>query len=96
VHVTNAKLRLHARLYVCPYISHPRILIGEHEGKRPLGDLGIDWNIIIRWILEKLDMKVWTAFVWFKTGPDCDLSLTQKPNESFHKKGNIFDQRSEY
>jgi hypothetical protein len=29
------------------------ILDGHPEGKRPLGDSGVNWRIILRWILEK-------------------------------------------
>jgi hypothetical protein len=29
------------------------ILVGKSEGKRPLGDLGIDGKIILEWILGK-------------------------------------------
>jgi hypothetical protein len=28
-----------------------RVLVGKPEGKRPLGDSGIDGRIILRWIL---------------------------------------------
>jgi len=30
-----------------------RILVGKPEGKRPLWRLGIDWRIILKWILNK-------------------------------------------
>jgi hypothetical protein len=28
-----------------------KILVRKPYGKRPLGDLGIDWSIILKWIL---------------------------------------------
>jgi len=30
-----------------------RVLVGEPEGKRPLGDPGVDGRIILRWIFRK-------------------------------------------
>jgi hypothetical protein len=29
------------------------VLVGKPEGKRPLGDPGIYWRIILRWIFRK-------------------------------------------
>jgi hypothetical protein len=30
-----------------------RVLVGKLEGKRPLEELGIDGNIILKWILQR-------------------------------------------
>jgi hypothetical protein len=30
-----------------------RVLVGKPEGKRPLGRVGIDWMIILKWISTK-------------------------------------------
>jgi hypothetical protein len=27
-----------------------RVLVGKYEGKRPLGRVGVDWMIILKWI----------------------------------------------
>jgi hypothetical protein len=44
-----------------------KILIRKSEGKRPLGRQGTNGKIILQWILEKQDEKLWTAFIWFRT-----------------------------
>jgi len=33
------------------------VLVGKPEGKRPLGDPGIDGWIILRWIFRKWDVR---------------------------------------
>ena len=34
-----------------------RVLMGKPEGKRPLGNPGVDGRIILRWIFRKWDGK---------------------------------------
>jgi hypothetical protein len=34
------------------------------NGKDHLGDLGIYGKIIIKWILRKYGVRVWTGFMW--------------------------------
>jgi hypothetical protein len=36
------------------------VLVGSPEGKRPLGDPGVDGMIVLRWIFNKLDLGIWT------------------------------------
>jgi len=45
-----------------------RVLMGKHEGKRPLGDPGVDGRIILRWGLRKWDVRVWTGLSWLRIG----------------------------
>jgi hypothetical protein len=33
-----------------------------------LGELGIDGRIILKWILKKENVKVWTDFMWLRIG----------------------------
>jgi hypothetical protein len=33
-----------------------------------LGDTGVDWRIILRWILRKRDVRVWTGSGWLRIG----------------------------
>jgi len=41
-----------------------RALVGIQEGKRPLGRLGVDGWIILRWISKKWDVGIWTWLGW--------------------------------
>ena len=45
-----------------------RVLVGKPEGKRPMGDPGIDGKIILRWIFMKWDVGVWTGLSWHRIG----------------------------
>jgi hypothetical protein len=45
-----------------------RVLVGKHEGKRPLGRPGVDGRIILRWIFRKWDVVVWTVSSWLRIG----------------------------
>jgi hypothetical protein len=42
--------------------------IGEPEGKKPLGRLGIIGKVISKWALKKEVVKMWTGFIWLRTG----------------------------
>jgi len=41
-----------------------RVLVGKPEGRRPLGDLGIDGGIILGWISRRWDVGMWTGLGW--------------------------------
>jgi len=47
-----------------------RVLVGKPGRKRLLGRPSIDGRIILRWILRKWDVGVWTGSSWLKTGTD--------------------------
>ena len=38
-----------------------RFLVRTSEGKRPIGEQGVDGKIILRWIFRKWDVGVWTG-----------------------------------
>jgi hypothetical protein len=42
------------------------VLVGIPEGKRHLGDPGVDGRIILRWIFRKWDLRVWTGLGWLR------------------------------
>ena len=44
------------------------VLVGKPEGKNHLGDPGIDGRIILRWIITKWDVGVWTGLSWPHAG----------------------------
>jgi len=43
-----------------------RVLVGKPEGKRPLGDTGVDGRTMLRWIFRKWDVGVWTGSGWLR------------------------------
>jgi hypothetical protein len=45
-----------------------RFLVGEPEGKRPLGRPRRRWEDNIQWIFRKWDMGVWTRSSWLRIG----------------------------
>jgi hypothetical protein len=40
--------------------------VGNPEGKRPLGNPGIDERIILKWIFRKWFLLVWTGLGWLR------------------------------
>ena len=40
--------------------------MGRLEGKKPLGNTGIDGKIILRWIFKRWDGEGWTGLNWLK------------------------------
>jgi hypothetical protein len=45
-----------------------RILVGEPEGKRPLGRQSCKWWTVFKWILERWDGMVGTGSNWLRIG----------------------------
>jgi hypothetical protein len=45
-----------------------RVLVGKPEGKRPLGEPGVDGRIILIWIFRKWNMGLWTGLSWLRIG----------------------------
>ena len=43
-------------------------MVGKPEGKRPLGDLGVDGWIILGWISRRWDVGIWTGLGWLRIG----------------------------
>ena len=41
-----------------------RVLVGKPECRRPLGDLGVDGLLILRWISRKWDVCIWSGLGW--------------------------------
>jgi len=41
-----------------------------------LEDIGVDGRTILEWILEKQDWKVWTGFMWLRTGTSDGILCT--------------------
>jgi hypothetical protein len=45
-----------------------RVLVGKPEGKRPLGNPGVDERIMLGCIFKKWDVGVRTGLVWLRIG----------------------------
>ena len=45
-----------------------RVLVGEPEGKRPLGRPTLDGRIILRWNFRKWEGVVGTGWSWLRIG----------------------------
>ena len=45
-----------------------RVLVGRPEGKRPLGRPRRRWGIILKLILRKWDVGVWSGSSWLRIG----------------------------
>jgi hypothetical protein len=43
---------------------HTEFYLGHQKGRDHFGDLGSDRRIILKWILQKEDVRVWTKFIW--------------------------------
>jgi len=45
------------------------VLVGKPEGKRPLGNPGVeDGKIILKWIFRMWNVGVWTGSNWLRIG----------------------------
>jgi hypothetical protein len=44
-----------------------RVLVRKPEGKRPLGNLGVE-GIILKWMFKKYEGEIGTGLIWFRIG----------------------------
>jgi len=45
-----------------------RVLVEIPERKGHLGDPGLDGGIVLRWLIRKWDVGVWTGSSWLRIG----------------------------
>jgi len=48
--------------------AYTRFWCGNVRERNDLEDPGVDGRIILRWILRKCDVGVWTGSSWFRIG----------------------------
>jgi hypothetical protein len=41
-------------------------LLENLKGRDLTEDLAMNWKVILKWILDKHDRKMWTGFIWLK------------------------------
>jgi hypothetical protein len=45
-----------------------KLLVRKRECKRHSEDVGLDWRIILKWILERYDFRLWIGLIWLWIG----------------------------
>jgi hypothetical protein len=50
-----------------------KISATKPEGRKYLGDLGVDGRITLKWILKKRSVRVWIGFIWLRIAPEVEL-----------------------
>jgi hypothetical protein len=53
------------------------VLVGKANGRNYLEALGIDWSVILKWILKRWDGATWTGLIWLRIGTMDRFFLTQ-------------------
>jgi hypothetical protein len=64
-------MRIHGSVlgpYLNQFVVCLKMLFGKPEGKYRLEDRGVDGRIILKRILEKYFVKLWTEFSWLVVG----------------------------
>jgi hypothetical protein len=44
------------------------ILVGNLKGRDHLKDLDVHARIILKWIIQKQSVRLWTGFIWLRIG----------------------------
>jgi hypothetical protein len=48
-------------------------------------DLGVDWKIILKWITDKQNGKMWIGSIWLRIGTKFRLIQTRQRTFRFYK-----------
>jgi hypothetical protein len=52
---------------------HTTFFVGNMNGRHHLGDISVDGRIILKRILNKYGVMMWTGFIWLRTGSSGEL-----------------------
>jgi len=69
------------------------IVRGNSEGNRQFlggGYVGTHWNIILKWMLMKLNWRIWAIFKWFRVSFIEGFFVTSVMNVPLSRKATIF------
>ena len=67
-----------------------RVLVRKPEGTRPDGRCRLDERIILKFILNKQDLRAWTELIWLGTWTRGELVVSTTVNFGGHKTAGNF------
>jgi hypothetical protein len=65
---------------------HTTFLSENLKGRDHFGDLNVDGNLILKWMLNKYVARVWNGFIWLRMLTSSGVLWTHWQTWSFHKR----------
>jgi hypothetical protein len=57
---------------------HTKFWLEDLKGRDHSEEQGVDERIKLKWILERQRVKLWTGFIWLRTGASGGVLQTQE------------------